>query len=308
MPVIKHGGVMKKKKVYSIKNIEKLDGWLLVLPVVILSLIFFVGPMLVSFMLSFKEYSLLDSGGMFSAKWVGLKNYTEVFTDVVFLKALKNTAIYSLGVVPTQLIIALALAMVCNSGIRNKGLFRTIYYIPTITSTVAVSIIFLFLYKADGLVNQFLQVFKIEPIRFFGNVKFALPSIMSMAVWSSVGLYMVIFLAGLQGISKNIYEAAEIDGANKLQQFLYVTVPMLKPTIFFNLVVSLIGSFQVFDQAYIISGGTGGPLNSTMTIVLYLYRTGFRDFRMGYASAIAFVLFGIIFVLTLIQKKLIKED
>lgn len=301
---------MTKKKLYlsNIKKREKIDGWLFILPVVIASLIFFIGPLLVSFMLSFKEYSLLDSNSMIDAKWVGLNNYIHVFKDKVFLKALTNTSLYAAVVVPAQLLIALGLALICNSSIKNKGFFRTVYYIPTVTSAVAVSIIFLFLFKTDGLMNQFFSIFGIEPIRFFGSVQFALPSIMGMAIWSSVGIYMVIFLGGLQGIPESLYEASSIDGASKFQQFMNITVPMLKPTIFFNLVVSLIGAFQVFDQAYIISNGTGDPLDSTMTVVLYLYRTGFRDFQMGYASAIAFVLFIIIFILTLIQKKLLKED
>lgn len=287
---------------------EAIEGWLFVLPVVVLILTFLIGPLLVAFMLSFKQYSFLDPVTMLEAPWVGLDNYRRALTDPIFRRALLNTTIYSLGVVPIQLAIALALALVVNSKIKGKTFFRTAYYIPTITSAVAVSIIFLFLFKADGLVNQVLSVFGVEPRAWFSNVQFALPSIMIMAIWSSVGLYMVIFLAGLQDIPESLYEAADIDGASKWQQLLNVTIPMLKPTIFFNLVISLIGTFQVFDQAFIVSGGTGGPLNATMTVVLYLYRTGFRDYRMGYASAIAFILFLIIFALTLIQKRLFGEE
>ncbi|WP_294092846.1 sugar ABC transporter permease [uncultured Cetobacterium sp.] len=290
------------------KKFDKIYGWLFILPVFILAVVFFLIPAGMSLILSFKEYSLLDSQGMFSAPWVGLNNYKEVFKDEIFFKSLKNTVIYSLGVVPTQLIIALGLAIICNSKIRNKGLLRTIYYIPTVTSAVAVSIMFLFLYKTDGLLNKFLGLFGVEPIGWFNSPAFALPSMMSLAVWSSVGIYMVIFLAGLQGISPSLYEAAEIDGASKFEQFLYVTLPQLKHVLFFNLVVSFIGTLQVFDQAYVISGGTGGPLDSTSTVVLYLFNSGFRDFKMGYASAIAFVLFGIIFTLTMIQKFLFKES
>lgn len=300
--------IVKQKYLFNSKVRERIDGWLFILPVFLLALVFFVGPLLVSFMLSFKEYSLMDAGSMLSAKWVGIENYKEVINDAIFHKALKNTTIYALGVVPTQLIIALGLALICNSAIKNKGFFRTAYYIPTITSSVAVSIMFLFLFKTDGLVNQFFGFLGVEPQRFFGSTKYALPTVMLMAVWSSVGLYMVIFLAGLQEIPETLYEASRIDGANRWKQFRHITLPMLRPTIFFNLVVSLIGTFQVFDQAFIISGGTGGPMNSTMTVVLYLYRTGFRDFRMGYASAMAFVLFIIIFILTLIQKRMFKED
>ncbi|MGL6065881.1 MAG: carbohydrate ABC transporter permease [Cetobacterium sp.] len=290
------------------KKFDKIYGWLFILPVFILAVVFFMVPACMSLMLSFKEYSLLDGDGMLSAPWVGLDNYKAVFNDEVFFKSLKNTMIYSLGVVPSQLIIALGLATICNSKIRNKGLLRTIYYIPTVTSAVAVSIMFLFLYKTDGLLNKFLGIFGVEPIGWFNSPAFALPSMMSLAVWSSVGIYMVIFLAGLQGISPSLYEAAEIDGASKFKQFVYITLPQLKHVLFFNLVVSFIGTLQVFDQAYVISGGTGGPLDSTSTVVLYLFNAGFRDFKMGYASAIAFVLFGIIFTLTMIQKFLFKES
>lgn len=287
---------------------EKIDGWLFLLPFVIISLVFFIGPLLSAFMLSFKEYSFLDQTNMFTAKWVGLRNYISMFKDSTFKKALANTTIYACGVVPIQLVIALLLALVVNGGIKLKTFFRTAYYIPTVTSTVAVSVIFLFIFKTDGFFNKFLSLFNMKPISFFGNPKFALPTIMSMAIWSSIGLYMVIFLAGLQDIPENLYEAASIDGASKFQNFWYVTLPLLKPTFFFNLVVSLIGCFQIFDQAYVVSKGDGGPLDSTMTLVLYIYRTGFRDLEMGYACAIAFVLFAIIFTLTLIQRKLFGEE
>ena len=166
----------------------------------------------------------------------------------------------------------------------------------------------MYLFKADGLVNALLAKFGIQGPTWFNDVRFALPSIMMMAIWSSVGNYMVIFLAGLQDIPSELYEAAEVDGANKFQRFFKITLPMLRPIVFFNLVMSLIGTFQVFDQAYVVSQGTGGPLDATMTVVLDIYRTGFRDFNMGYASAMAFVLFVIILILTLIQRKLFKEE
>jgi len=298
----------EKKTISGIKRREMIDGWLLVLPVVVLVLTFLIGPLLVAFMLSFKEYSFLDANTMFEAKWVGLDNYKRAFTDETFMAALKNTTLYSLGVVPIQLTIALLLALVVDSKIKGKTFFRTAFYIPTITSTVAVSVMFLFLFKTDGLINKFLSLFGVEPISFFNSVEFALPSIMAMAIWSSVGLYMLIFLAGLQDIPKTLYEAASIDGASNWQQFKHITLPLLRHTFFFNLVVSLIGTFQVFDQAYVVSGGDGGPLDSTMTMVLYLYRTGFREFEMGYASAIAFILFLIIFAITLVQKKFFDQE
>lgn len=291
---------MKKRYLY-----EALSGYAFMLPFIASISIFLIGPLIYAFIISFKEFSFLNPE---TSRWVGFANYIKLFSDPTFKRALLNTTLYSLGVVPTQLIIALILALIVNSNIKGKTFFRVAYYIPTVTSTVAVSVIFLYLFKADGLVNALLAKFGIQGPAWFNDVRFALPSIMMMAIWSSVGNYMVIFLAGLQDIPSELYEAAEVDGANKFQRFFKITLPMLRPIVFFNLVMSLIGTFQVFDQAYVVSQGTGGPLDATMTVVLDIYRTGFRDFNMGYASAMAFVLFVIILILTLIQRKLFKEE
>ncbi|WP_029688013.1 sugar ABC transporter permease [Thermoanaerobacter sp. A7A] len=291
---------MKKRYLY-----EALSGYAFALPFIASISIFLIGPLIYAFIISFKEFSFLNPE---ANRWVGFANYIKLFSDPTFKRALLNTTLYSLGVVPTQLIIALILALIVNSDIKGKTFFRVAYYIPTVTSTVAVSVIFLYLFKADGLVNALLAKFGIQGPTWFNDVRFALPSIMMMAIWSSVGNYMVIFLAGLQDIPSELYEAAEVDGANKFQRFFKITLPMLRPIVFFNLVMSLIGTFQVFDQAYVVSQGTGGPLDATMTVVLDIYRTGFRDFNMGYASAMAFVLFVIILILTLIQRKLFKEE
>ncbi|ERI92193.1 putative transmembrane permease MsmF [Clostridiales bacterium oral taxon 876 str. F0540] len=298
----------KSSGMKSLARREKIDGWLFIAPFMILCLIFFVGPLLVAFMLSFKEYSFLDSNTMFQAKWVWFQNYIDVLKNPTFRKALWNTTRYSVFVAPIQLVIALLLALVVNGGIKGKSFFRTVYYIPTQTSAVAVAVIFMFLFKQDGIFNKFTSLFGIQPHNFLTEPKTALPVIMSMAIWSSVGLYMVIFLAGLQDIPDSLYEAAGIDGASNWQRFRYITIPMLKPTIFLNVVVSMIGCFQVYDQAYVVSQGNGGPLDSTMTVVLYLTRTGFREFKMGQACATAFILFVIIFVLTIVQKKLFGEE
>jgi multiple sugar transport system permease protein len=296
------------KRFFTNKTREKIDGWLFIAPFAVSALIFLIGPLIVAFILSFKEYSLLDQTSFLGAKNVGFDNYIKVIKDPVFIRALQNTFIYSLCAVPLQLIIALLLALVVDSKIKAKAFFRVAYYIPTLTSSVAVSVIFLFLFKVDGVLNKFLSVFGVAPQNWFSQPKFALGAIILMAVWSSVGVYMIIFLSGLQEIPQTLYEAAEIDGASKVQIFFKITLPLIKPTFFFNMVISVIGTLQMFDQSYIISGGTGGPLDSTMTVVLYLYNKGFKEFQMGYASAIAFVLFAIIFTLTIIQKKLFKEE
>lgn len=287
---------------------EGIDGWIFVLPFVISILVFFIGPLLVAFLISFKEYSFLDSTSVWGAKFVGLQNYIDAFTNDTFIKALSNSIKYSLVVVPTQLVLALILALIVDSKIKGKTFFRMAYYIPTITSTVAVSVMFLFLFKVDGLFNKILSVFGIAGKNWFVDINFALPAVMLMAIWSSVGLYMVIFLAGLQDVPVSLYEASSIDGASSIQQLFKITIPLIKPTIFFNLIVSMIGTLQMFDQSYVVSGGNGGPLDSTMTVVLHIYNTGFKEFKMGYACAVAFILFGIIMLLTLIQKKLFGEE
>lgn len=305
-----HNKVKIKNRKFSFnkKTREKIDGWVFVLPFVISALLFFIGPMIAAFVLSFKQYSLLDGVSMFKAKNVGLENYINAFKDTAFRTALINTIEYSVIVVPVQLVIALLLALVVDSKIKGKTFFRIAFYVPTLTSTVAVSIMFLFLFNVDGIVNKFLAFFHVAPQNWFSEPKFALPAIMMMAVWSSVGNYMIIFLSGLQDIPVSLYEASSIDGANSVKKFFKITLPLIKPTFFFNLIVSIIGTLQVFDQAYIISGGTGGPLGKTMTVVLYLYNKGFKDFQMGYACAIAFILFAMIFTLTLIQKAIFKEE
>ncbi|WP_256961461.1 carbohydrate ABC transporter permease [Thermoanaerobacterium thermosaccharolyticum] len=297
---------MRYNKRLKRRHIEEIFyGYAFMMPFLLSITIFLIGPIIYAFIISFKDFSFLNPE---ASKWVGLKNYIQIFHDATFKKALINTTIYSIFVVPIQLIIALLLSLVIDSDIKGKTFFRVAYYIPTVTSTVAISVIFLYLFKADGLINSILLKFGLHGPTWFNSVKFALPSIMIMAIWSSVGNYMIIFLAGLQDIPADLYEAADVDGANKFVKFFHITLPMLKPVIFFNLVMSLIGTFQVFDQAYVVSNGSGGPLDATMTIVLYIYNTGFKDFNMGYASAMAFVLFAIILFLTLVQRMLFREE
>lgn len=284
---------------------EKVTGAIFVLPAVVSLLTFIIGPILYSFYISFFHFSFLNPS---EAKFVGIHNYIALFSDPTFLRALRNTTFYSLGVVPTQTVIALLLALIIDQKIKGQTFFRVSYFLPTVTSIVAVAVIFIFLFKNDGLLNQLLHLIGFQGADWFNNPTFALPAIMSMAVWTTVGQFMMIYLSGLQEIPDEIYEAGAIDGASGIQRFRFITVPMLKRTTFFVVVMSLIGTFQVFDQAYIISGGEGGPLNSTMTVVLYLFRTAFKDMNMGYASAMAFILFIIIFVITLLQKRLFEEE
>ncbi|MFC4769340.1 carbohydrate ABC transporter permease [Effusibacillus consociatus] len=280
-------------------------GYLFVLPVVVSLAVFLIGPIFYALYISFHEFSFLAPE---QAKWVGFENYLKLFEDPRFLKAVKNTSFYSLGVVPVQICIALMLALIVDSKIKGKTFFRVVYFLPTVTSTVAVSVMFMYLFKNDGLVNLFLSKIGVPTHDWFGDLSFALPATMMMAIWTTVGQFMVIYLAGLQDIPNDLYEAAEVDGATPWQKLRFITWPMLRSTTFFILIMSIIGTFQVFDQMYVISKGEGGPQDATLTVVFYLYRAAFKDFEMGYASAMAFVLFLIILLLTVIQKKIFKEE
>lgn len=279
---------------------DPIAGLLFILPAFVSLTVFMVGPIFYAFWLSFQDFTFINPD---LSRFVGLDNYLHLFKDERFLKALWNTSIYSLGVVPVQVSIALLLALIVDSKIKGKTFFRVSYFLPTVTSTVAVSVMFLNLFKKDGVVNQILGWFGIEGRSWLLDVDFALPSIMLMAVWTTVGQFMVIYLAGLQEIPRELYEAAEVDGAGPIRQFWHITLPLLKPTTFFIVVMSIIGTFQVFDQMYVISKGEGGPLDATLTVVLYLYNMAFKEFRMGYASAIAFFLFFVILLLTLLIRR-----
>lgn len=286
------------------KTQENIDGWIMVAPIVILMLVFVIGPAIYSFMLSFQDYNMLKPE---QSEWVLFENYKELFSDPAFYQALYNTVKYSIVVVPVQTAIALVLATVANQKIRGKTFFRVAYYIPAVTSAVASAAMFMFLFNTNGIANRFLGIFGFEAVSWFNEPKYALPLAMIMAIWSTVGTQMLVFLAGLQDIPNEVYEAASIDGASSVRRFLSVTVPLLREKTMFVIIVGMIGTLQMFDQAFIISGGTGGPLGSTTTVVLYLYNKAFGENRLGYGSAVAVGLFIIIFALTVMQKSIFEE-
>lgn len=298
----------KTRKKLTKTQRDTLDGWLFMMPTLVLSGVFLMIPIILSFYLSFREYSLFDGNLITGGRFVGLSNYTEALRDPSFLNSLKNVLYYTLMMVPSTIALSLGLALVANSKLRGKTIFRIIYYLPAITSIVAISVIFLFVFKLDGAINVVLGMFGIDPVSWFFNSTYALPSIAAMGVWMASGFYMIIFLAGLQDIPTSYYEAAKIDGATFVQSFLYITLPCLKGKIFFVIVSLLIGAFQLFDQVFIISGGSGGPGESTMTVILKVYQTAFRDLRFGYASSMAFILLIVILAVTLVQKKIFEGD
>ena len=265
-----------------------------VAPYLIGLLMFAAFPFIASFYLSFTDYSLMSS-----PSWVGLDNYERLFTrDRTFDKSLKVTLIYVFTTVPLKLVFALFIAVVLNYRLRAINLFRTAYYVPSILGgSIAIAVLWRYIFAQTGLVNMIITAFGGEPINWFGDPGNALFTITLLRCWQ-FGSAMVIFLAALQSIDKSLYEAAAIDGARPWHLFRYITLPLITPVIFFNLVMQTVQAFQEFNGPYIIT--QGGPLKSTYLLPLYIYEKAFKSFDMGYASAIAWVLFAIIMVLTLI--------
>jgi multiple sugar transport system permease protein len=273
---------------------RNLVGYTFLLPWLLGFLVFSVGPIVASLYLSFTKYDLLTA-----PVWNGLRNYVVMLTmDPRFLKALKVTAVYVAFSVPLQLALALAVAMVLNRGIRGLSLYRAFYYLPSLLGgSVAIAILWRQVFGLNGIVNQGLALVGLQGTSWIGTPDTAVYTLVLLRIWQ-FGSPMIIFLAGLKQIPRELYEAAEIDGVSRLGGFAKITLPLLSPIIFFNLIMQFISAFQAFTQAFIISGGTGGPVDSTLFYTLYLYQQGFASFRMGYASAMAWVLLGIIGLLT----------
>jgi len=279
-----------------------LAAYLFLMPNIIGFLTFTAFPVIVSFLLSFFHWELITP-----PKFAGTENYAKLFTeDRVFRQVIRNTLFYVGGYGSLNILTGLAMALWLCSIRSLKGLFRTIFFMPVLIPTVAAAFIWKFMYEPnDGLINALLGLANIEGPNWLGNPNFAMIGIILMSVWKGFGYNMVIFIAAIQAIPSSLVEAAKIDGANAFRRFLYVTLPMITPALFFVTVMTVIGSFQVFDQAFILT--KGGPANATNTIVMYIYENGFEFFKMGYASAVAWVLFGFIFLLTMIQMKLQKR-
>lgn len=270
---------------------------LFLLPNLLGFLVFTARAVIEAFRLSFYRADLLTP-----EVWVGLSNYQRLlFNDELFRKVLVNTAYYTFGSVPLAIIVGLLLAVLVNTQLRGITVFRTAFFMPVVSSVVAVSLLWQWLYNSDfGLINEALRAIGLRnPPIWLSDPRWAMPALIIMSVWRQAGYNMVLFLAGLQGVPVHLYEAAEIDGANRWQRFWSITLPMLSPTTFFVLVISIIGSFQVFDQALILTNG--GPADATHTVVMFIYNQGFQYFKMGYAAAVAWILFALIFLLTLFQ-------
>lgn len=281
------------------RNEEVRFAWLSLLPALGFFAVFVGFPMVYAFYLSFHDWNMTAP----TPDWVGVENYAALLDDDLFLQSLVQTTLFTLGITACIVVFSLAAALLLDQKLRLIRLYRTILYLPAVTSLVAIGIVWVWMFDPQyGLINQLLRALGIEGPVWLADTRVALLSLVITAAWRNVGYFATIFLAGLQGIDTMYYEAARIDGAGAWDCFWRITLPLLRPTILFVVVMSVILSFQVFALVYVMTGG--GPAGSTSVIVFYLYQQAFTYFRMGYASAVGYVLFVIIFVLTLLQFKL----
>ena len=279
---------------------EALLGYVAISPWLVGFLVFTAGPMVYSAYLVFTEWELITP-----PEWVGLDNIRFLLKDQTFRDALRNTTIYTVFSIPLQLLVALGVALLLNLNIRGSNWYRAITFLPSQTPAVASAMLWFFIFSpTSGLANAAVRIFGIPEQRWLWDIHLVKPALITMAAWAFGGA-MIIFLAGLQDIPQSLYEAADIDGATAFSKFLNITVPLLSPTIFFNLVIGLIGAFQVFTPVYLMTGG--GPGTSSMMLGLLIYREGFEEFNMGYASLLAWVMFLIVITLTIIQFTLARR-
>lgn len=273
-------------------------GYLFLLPWLVGLTLFTVGPMLASLYFSLTDYNLLESPLETIPEFIGLENYIAMFQDPAFWNSFRVTVQYVVISVPALLVLALGLALLLDKGIRGLPFYRSVFYLPSLLGgSVAVAILWRQVFSKDGIVNSFLGLLGIDAPGWIGHPDYALWTIILLNVWT-FGSPLIIFLAGLRQIPDMYYEAAAMDGAGTVRRFLSITFPLLTPIIFFNLTLQMIFAFQTFTQAYVVSGGTGGPNNSTMFYTLFLYREGFLEYNMGYASAMAWFLLLVIAVFT----------
>lgn len=293
----------EKKKLSGRKRNERVAAYVFTTPAVILLIAFLVVPMIYTVYYSVFKYQIMRPNDI---DFIGVANYTKLFGDKNFWKALKNTIYFSIIVVPLQCALALGLALLVSKKFRGVAIFRTMYFAPQLTSMVVISVLWSVLYNSNpntGLINSFLTSFGMKPINFLSNAKTAMNSIIFMSAWQGAGYQMMIFLAGLQGIPRDQYEAASVDGATGFQQFLYVTIPGLKGTIKYVVMITMIQAMKLFTQPYVMT--QGGPKDSTKTLVYYIYTQGFQKGNFGYACSIAAVFFVIVVCMSLGMKKII---
>lgn len=284
-----------KTKADRIQRRQNRYGYAFIAPWLIGLFAFTLIPMIFSLFLSFSKWDIVT--GLGTIQWIGMENYAKIFSDNKFYKALEVTFRYCLISIPSYQVISLLVAMLLNMRIKFMHGFRLIFFLPSIIPTIASSMIWMQMLGKDGVLNQSLKVFGIEGPSWLNTPQTALYGLIIMGVWG-IGNTIIIYLSGLQGVGEELYEASAIDGANSFQRFFKITVPMISPTIFFNVVMAVIGSFQYFTQAFVMT--EGGPLNSTLFYNLYLYTKAYKELKMGYASALAWIMFIIIMFFTLL--------
>lgn len=292
----------KKATLTGMRKREERTAWLFITPIALGILIFQFYPTLFSFYISFTQWNLLTP-----PKWIGFSNFVELFTtDRFFYNTMSNTATYAFWTMLAGLSLGLIFAVLLNQEIRGKYIYRAIYFVPVVAPTVAVALLWQWLYEPNfGVLNGLLRMIGIHGPNWLGNTTWAMRSVIFEAIWAGLGFNILIFLAGLQGIPQEYYEAAEIDGANAIQKFFSITMPLLSPTTFFLLVTGVIGGFQVFDIPYIMTGG--GPANATQMVIMYLYNNAFTIQKMGLAAAISFIVFLLIISLTIINFRISRN-
>lgn len=294
-----------KKNVIKKKN-EKIAAYIFIAPAVVLLILFLIMPAFSTIYYAFTDYNIMRPDNI---SFAGLNNFKELFVDKDFLISIKNTFYFTIIVVPFQCVLALALAMLISSRKKGVSIFRAAYFSPQVTSMVVIAILWTVLYNPNpntGLINAFLSKLGIDAIGFLNDPGTAMNSIIFMSAWQAAGYQMMIFLAGLQAIPSEQYEAASIDGAGKIQRFMYVTLPGLKNVIKYVVMITMIQAMKLFTQPYVMT--KGGPQNSTRTIVYYIYEQGFQSRNFGYACAIAAIFFVIVVTMSLLLKRVIKAD
>jgi multiple sugar transport system permease protein len=306
MAVVVRAPVPPKRRRRGVRGVLKemrkeWTAYLFNAPGLLLFAVFTVYALYTSFVISFHDWDIIDP----TKPFVGLQNYRDILADEDFREAIGHTLYFVLGSVPATMIIALGLALLLNTQIRGLGLFRTAYYLPVITPLVIAAIIWTWVYNVDyGLANYYLQRLGIidQPVLWLADRTTAMPAVIVMNIWKGVGFSMIVYLAGLQAIPNELYEASEVDGAGPWTRFRRITVPLLAPTTFFLLLINTLGATKAFDQIFVMTnGGPPGPGGATTTVTYYIYNAAFRDFRMGYASALAYSLFAMLFVLSFIH-------
>ncbi|MDF2644624.1 MAG: hypothetical protein K0Q73_429 [Paenibacillus sp.] len=292
-----------KKKSQSFRRHEQATAFWFIFPAIALLLVFVFYPMLQAFIISFKNYSLVGAGDVF----VGMDNYVHLMKDRAFFNSLKHSFYFAIIVIPIQTSIALGLALLIQKKTATAGLFRTLYFIPVIISTAVAATVFKLIYNKEfGLLNSVLKALHLPVTSFLSDPDTAMNGIIVLGIWKGAGFFMIIFLAGLNNISPDLYEAARVDGASRIQQFIKITLPLLNRTMAFVVIMTTIDAIKLSGLVFVLTNG--GPNSSTETVVFYIYKQAFTQMRMGYATAAAFVLFAIVLTISLIQMKLFNKD